>query len=515
MKKNRQFLCMFILFLLIPGLVSCEKNDATNASSATVSIEDLQRHMEYLASDEIEGRMTASIGYKKAADYVARHFESFGLVPGWTDENPEKSYYQPVPFIRYDFGDDNILSLSLDGEIEKLAMGYDSFEIFYLGKGSIDIPGGNPVFVGYGIHEPELGWDDFEGLEIKDKLAIIISGFPSNSNEGPKIPYEVRRKYSDRRNGDFKRFLNVIEKGASGVIAIPDGNIVNNWETIMAERRRFNLVPVEDYDPSSPGETPVPTVVLHADIVNRIFKKVGFNPITNEGNYKTMEMADIELGLTIDVKKDHVNCYNIIGILPGKDTEVSSEHITVSAHLDHLGRDGDVIYYGANDNASSCVLILEVAKALASKPLKRPVVFILFTAEEMGHIGSLHYVAHPAIPHDRVILNINLEQIGARTRNFDGIWAIGPASERHTLFAVKEKVGGIELGFDDIESQVPAISGSDTLSFYLKHLPSIILGSGGFPEHHQPSDDLGLIDYDHLFRASLFVKAYIEELGNI
>jgi hypothetical protein len=470
--------------------------------------------MEFIASDEMEGRMTASAGYKKAADYVVEHFESFGLEPGWTDDAFEKTFYQPVPFVRYHYGDNNFLSIRSEGEPEKLVKGQNNYEIFYPGKGSIDIPEGRPVFVGYGIHEPGLGWDDFEGLDIEGKLVIIIAGFPDNPKSGPEFPSDVRQKYSDRRNGDFKRILNAIEKGAAGMIAIPDRNIVNNWDTIMAERKRSNLVPAEDYNPSSPGESPIPTIVLHADVVNRLFKDVDFKPITHKGNYRTMEMKNIELGLSVDVEKDLVDCYNIIGICLGSDPELSGEYITVGAHLDHLGRDGSVIYYGANDNASSCVLILEVARVLSKKPLKRSVMFILFTAEEIGHFGSLHYVAHPAIPHNQVSLNINLEQIGARTRNFDGIWAIGPASERHTLFAVKEKTSGIELGFDDIESQVPVISGSDTLSFYLKQLPAIILGSGGFPEHHQTSDNVDLIDYDHLYRATLFVQAYIEDLGN-
>lgn len=514
MRKNTRFLLLLIFFLLIPGFISCEKSKTMAVSSGEISIEGLRQHMEYLASSETEGRMTASEGYKKAADYVVKHFEFFGLEPGWADAGTEKTYYQKVPFVRYQYGENNYLTLRFDGETEKFAKGQNNFEIFYPGKGSIEIPAENPVFVGYGIHEPDLGWDDFDGLNIEGKLVIIIAGFPNNSDGGPKFPPEVRHKYRDRRTGDFRRFLNVIEHGAAGMIAIPERSIVDNWANVIAERKRINLVPVEDYGPSAPGETPIPTVIVHSDLANRLFKGMDFNPITHEGNYRTMEMKLVKLGLSVDVEKNTVSCHNIIGVIPGTDPELSDECLTVGAHLDHLGRDGDVIYYGANDNASSCALILEVVKVLAKNPLKRPVVFILFTAEELGHFGSLHYVAHPAVLHDQVFLNINLEQIGARTRSFDGIWAIGPASEEATFLSIKEKVKGIELSFDDIKSQVPVISGSDTLSFYKKKLPAIILGSGGFPEHHQPSDNIDLIDFDHLCRATLFVKAYIEELGN-
>ena len=282
----------------------------------------------------------------------------------------------------------------------------------------------------------------------------------------------------------------------------------------MSEHERINLVPAEAYGPSAPGETPVPSVMLHADLVSRVFEGMGFDPMTYEGDYRPREMADVELGLAVDARKEKTRCHNVIGIIPGSDPELSSEYLTVGAHLDHLGKDGNIIYYGANDNASSCALILEAAKALAENALKRPVLFILFTAEEIGHYGSLHYVAHPAVPHDEVFLNINIEQIGARTRNFDGIWAVGPAGERKVLAAVRKKAPRIGFGFDSIDTQVPTISGSDTLSFYQKRLPAIILGSGGFPEHHRTGDNVDLIDYEHLSRATAFVKAYIEELGN-
>ena len=514
MRKNTYLSLLLVFFVLIAGFLSCEKKTSEANLSDEISLEGLRRHMEYLASDETEGRRTATVGYVKAADYVVQHLKSIGLEPGWKDERAEETYFQPVPFIRYQYGENNVLSIRSGGETEKLANGQRNFEVFYPGKGSVDIPLGIPVFVGYGIHEPDLGWDDFKGLDVKDKLVIIIAGFPDNPKSGPQFPSEVRQKYSDRRVGDFRRFLNVIEQGAAGMIAVPDRRIADNWDYIMAERKRINLVSVEDYDPSAPGETPIPSIILHADLVDRIFKTIDFNPITSEGNYTPMEMKDVELGLSIDVQKNFVQCYNVIGIIPGTDPELDGECLTAGAHLDHLGKDGDIIYHGANDNASSCVLLLEIAKAFTEKPLKRPVVFIFFTAEEMGHFGSLHYVTHPAVPHDKVLLNINLEQIGARTRSVDGIWAIGPSSEEATLLSIKEKVKGIEIGFDDIESQVSVISGSDTLSFYLKQHPAIILGSGGFPEHHQPSDNIDLIDFDHLYRATLFVKAYIEELGN-
>lgn len=172
------------------------------------------------------------------------------------------------------------------------------------------------------------------------------------------------------------------------------------------------------------------------------------------------------------------------------------------------------MFLGANDNASSCAVILGLAEAVAQNPLKRSVMFILFTAEEIGHFGSLHFVAHPPVLHEQIELNINLEQIGAKSRMIDGVGANGPASQEEILRRVQKKNEGIFLQFDDIEDTVSVISGIDTLSFYQKGLPAILLGSGGFPEHHTPNDNLDLIDYEHLHRAAVFVLDYVKEIGN-
>ena len=266
MKKAVLFRHIILFLVPVSLLIACESQ--SSFSSGAVSFDELQRHMEYLASDETEGRMTASAGYQKAADYVVRQFESYGLQPGWTDEENGKTFYQPVPFIRYRFGEDNSLFIRKEGESETLTQGRGRFQIFYPGEESVKIAPGNPVFVGFGIHEPELGWDDFDDLDITDRLAVVLAGFPDNPNRGPGIPWEVRRKYGDRRSWDFKRFLNVIEKGAAGIIAVPDTYIASNWDSIMSENRRINLVPAEAYGPSAPGETPVPSIMLHADLVD-------------------------------------------------------------------------------------------------------------------------------------------------------------------------------------------------------------------------------------------------------
>jgi len=505
-----------VLALLLCGFLffaSCQGN--ISAVSTDISKESLRCHMEFIASSETQGRMTASEGYKKAADYAVEQFRSFGVEPGWADASGGRSYYQSVPFILNQYGKSTVLSVRNNGKIEELSLGPDTFVVANPGKGSLNLPPHSPVFVGYGIHEPELGWDDFSGLEIQGKIAVMIAGFPSNSQSGPDFPDEVRRKYSDRRMGDALRFQSVMMGGAAGIIALPDPFIAAQWEGIVSQLKRSTLLPEEAYGPSSRGESPIPSLLVHADVAQRFFDELSYDPVSLKGEYQTFEMKGMELSLTLEMKQEQVKCFNVIGMVPGKDPELSQEVITLGAHLDHLGKEGNLIFNGANDNASSCAVVLGVAEAVAQNPLKRSVIFILFTAEEIGHFGSLHFVAHPPVPHEQIILNINLEQVGARSRMIDGVGANGPVSQEEILRRVQEKNDGIYLQFDDIEDTVSVISGSDTLSFYQKGLPSILLGSGGFPEHHTPQDNLELIDFEHLHRVALFVLDYVKDSGNM
>jgi len=509
---TKKFLIITSTAILI-SFPCCQRQKAEiPPDTEAITIAGLTGHMNVLTSDEMEGRLTGSPGYKKAADYAAEKFTSFGLEPGWTDGD-KKSFLQPVPFIRYHFGLNNTLTIRKDGKTKKYARRQEDFELFYAGEGNENIPLGSPIFVGFGIHEPEIGWDDYAGLDVSGKIVILMMGF-SPKNSDIQMPMRVRRKYSDRIKGDLLRFSAAIEKNAAAIIVVPDKGFSDNWDNIMSQRKRFNFIAAERYGLLRQKEYPVPVVVVNKNLAGKIFKKKDFNPITGRGNYSTFVMDGIEVGLTVDASKEHFNCYNVIAVLPGTEPELEDEYITVAAHLDHLGKNAFIIYRGANDDASGCVLILEVAQALAQNPNRRPVMFTLFTAEEAGHYGSLHFLEHPPVPLEQIALNINIEQIGSKHRNVKGIWGIGPPSQRELLFSAHKKVEDIELSFDGIDSQVRVIQGSDTWSFYLKKVPAILLGSGGFPEHHSPGDTIDLIDFDHLYKATLLVYEYILEIAN-
>lgn len=208
------------------------------------------------------------------------------------------------------------------------------------------------------------------------------------------------------------------------------------------------------------------------------------------------------------------NCNNIIAVVPGTAAALQNEYITVSAHLDHIGKQGNKIFNGANDDASGCVIILEAAKAIALHPLKRPVMFILYTGEEQGLIGSDYFVNNLPVPKENINININIEQVGSLHRSFQGIWAIGNPKFKQDFYKAGIVFSNNELKYDSINSNVDIIKDCDTYSFYNKNIPSVILGSGGFPEHHKVEDKIDLIDFPHLQKSAILLLSFIVEMGN-
>jgi Zn-dependent M28 family amino/carboxypeptidase len=218
--------------------------------------------------------------------------------------------------------------------------------------------------------------------------------------------------------------------------------------------------------------------------------------------------------ITIDYKMESFNSYNIIAVTPGTDGHLKKETIVVGAHLDHIGKVGKHIYNGANDDGSGCIAALEAAKATAKNPLKRPVMFVFYTGEELNLIGSMHFVCHPPITLENILMNINLEQLGSKHRSFKGVWAIGDAEFKKPFYKSGSVFADADLKFDTIDSMLEAISNCDTYSFVNKNVPSLLLGSGGFSEHHLTLDKINLIDFRHLRKSIMLLNSLVEELGN-
>ncbi len=358
-------------------------------------------HVQYLADPSMNGRLTGSQEYLKAAAYVVDQFKSYGLAPAGVDG----TYYQPVHFdVQRVIAEKSSMSLVVDGKATPLVLGDDAI----LGSrgamiGKVDAP---LVFIGYGLHLPESKYDDFNSAEVpwaslKGKVVVFINGGPAD------LPGALK---SYARTAPLAKALR--DAGAVGSISIPTPKSMDfGWQRVAsgASQPGMRLSVAPDADAVAARHPAL------ADQQGAMFSAT-FNPAQAEKLFtgtghtfaEMLALADAQKPLprfalgksvtaTVVGETSHVVSPNIVGELKGSDPKLAGEYVLVSAHLDHLGVgapiNGKTIYSGAMDDASGVATVLETAKEFghAKTRPKRSMLFVIFTAEEKGLLGSRYY----------------------------------------------------------------------------------------------------------------------------
>lgn len=495
------------LLLFIAGALQA----AERTPWSEVQPETIRSHVEFLAGDLLEGRATASRGYDIAAAYVVAQFRQAGLQPGGDD----KSYLQRVPLLEATPvlpGSSAELVLEDDTDTFEYGTHYLPTADFTSASSTLSAP---LVFAGYGIEAPELHYNDFEGIDLKGRIAVIFSGAPA------KFPQHQRAYYS----WSDRKFSTLVERGAVGVITIDssaDAKLMP-WERRVA----MSWTPQMRWlDEAGVPQNAFPGLKLrfrfNHDAATQLFETAPTSfpaalAASDEGTPQGFQLPGmLTLSATTGLRK--TESANVIGVLPGSDPQLKNEYVVLTAHLDHLGRgaavNGDSVYNGAQDNAVGIGILLEIARALhasGAKP-RRSVLFAAVTAEEKGLLGSDFFVHQAQLQEKKLVANINIDMPLTFAPIFDFV-ALG--AQHSTLGATMRQAvaaQGYRLSADAAPEQVKFIR-SDQFSFIQRGIPAIVLAGGYQPrspsvdleeirreflsEHyHQPSDDLTLpIDY--------------------
>jgi Zn-dependent M28 family amino/carboxypeptidase len=280
----------------------------------------------------------------------------------------------------------------------------------------------------------------------------------------------------------------------AGIILLPTEEQAKDWATTVIRQYRFGYM---HYLPDGHvAPTGVPMIVVSPALA------------------KAFRPGD-SVSVSLNYRSERKSGYNIIGIVPG--TSRGKGAIIVGAHLDHIGRIGEHIYNGANDDASGCVAELGAAGLLAAHPGRRSAVFVFFCGEELNLKGSRWFADHLPLPLPEIAAVVNLEQLGSKHRTSPGVWALGDPQFRQAFLDAGGRGAGFpeeDLPFSPTDSVSDELSNTDTYSFMQKQIPSLLLGSGGFSEHHTPMDTIELIDFDHLQKATALVFRLIANLTN-
>lgn len=391
---------LWSFFLCCIALLSCKDNSSTEKA---ISQDSLRRYIATLSSDEFQGRKPFTPGEEKTVAFLLDEIQRIGLKPGNGD-----SYTQDVPLV--EISGHPSATMDLDGPSKMALKLRDQYVAFTERPvAEISLSGSDLVFCGYGIVAPEYGWNDYEGLDMKGKTALVLVNDPGLGSDdstffkGSTMTYYGRWTY---------KYEEAARQGAAAIMIIHETTMAGYpWQVVhgMGIGARLNLTDV--------GYTPCELQGwVSLDAAKEIFtaadldlqkammsaRKPGFKAIPLPYKVTASVMNDI---------RENVS-KNVVAVLPGSTQP--EEYIIFSAHWDHLGIgakvDGDSIYNGACDNATGTSALLAIAEALAGgELLKRSIVFLWVTAEEQGLLGSAYYAANPIFPPGQTVANLNID----------------------------------------------------------------------------------------------------------
>jgi Zn-dependent M28 family amino/carboxypeptidase len=360
-------------------------------------------HVKFLADDKLEGRDTGSSGEHKAEQYAVEQLKKAGAQPAGVD-----GFYQPVMLVsRRIVEKDSSLVLIRDGKRESLVLGEDA----YIATRVMPAPEVSAplVFVGYGLKIPESNYDDFAGLDLKGKIAVIFSGSPS------QIPGALASHYQTMA----ERWKALHAAGAVGVVTlINPASMDIPWSRIALNRNHPSMD--LDYAEFNETEGDQLAVTVNPASAEKLFAGSGhtFAEIAELGKERKA-MPHFALAASLQAKTrvevTRVQSSNIVARLPASDPALKNEYVVLSAHIDHVGIgepiNGDRIYNGAMDNGSGSALVIDMAESFKQHPekLRRSILLVLVTGEEKGLLGSKYFAAHPTVPPKSMVADVNVD----------------------------------------------------------------------------------------------------------
>lgn len=282
-----------LLFYVLQAFIFYGQGISIAQENDSIRIECLRQDMDSIASDATEGRFTASPGYKKAADYAVSIFRKAGLKPGWINEKGEKSYFQPVPFIRNNYAGTSI-SIRKGGTDKTFAHSAGNFVILSLAIHGKEIAVAPPVFVGYGISEPAYGWDDYKGMDVKSRWVILLNGLPSAAAGDPAFPESLYGQYGNWRTRDSLKLNALITHKAAGVIVLSDKYATENWEYAVLQNYRFNYMHYAgvNAERKNTSDLSLPFILIHQDLAKYFLADKVYDPMTKKGYYHSYVLSN-------------------------------------------------------------------------------------------------------------------------------------------------------------------------------------------------------------------------------
>jgi hypothetical protein len=564
--------------------------DKYKAGLAAITAKDSLAMLTYLASDLLEGRETGTRGFALAAEYAASLFKMWGLKPagdmpmrygfrmgggrGATPPAPqERTYFQEFAMKETSDPQTEVtIDVSKNGALKSrtYASGLDFQGGMGGDNGTITAP---VVFVGFGLSEPSIGFDELKGVNVKGKIVLLLSEAPGKDN--PQSPFQTKKELKDKyfpagpqgdmmymmmRGGPnrFNKIAEINKLGPAAVVQVQntgkDSDIFKALSTVRKPNDERPIINKPRRRLSLAGDTGTPmgrgggsATMITREMANFLLEGTGQtiddlrNKIETTGKPASMDVPGAKMTIVSTSKTALVHGVNVIGVIEGSDPKLKDEYFVVGGHCDHLGVWEDYVYNGADDNGSGSVGVMNIAMAMAASPVKpkRSIVFALWTGEEEGLLGSRYYAQNPVFPVEKTVGYLNYDMISRpfdaetitrslRAYNVPGAeeivkkvrapWFVSVNLTEGTPFAdiarEMNKYVGLDLAFRFNALGVGS-GGSDQASFASVKVPFIYYMAAMTSDYHQTSDSVEKVSGELIAKISqhgfLTVFAYADK----
>lgn len=489
-------LALAALVLTLRPASAADGVELAPTSGTGITTADLHAHLALLAGDAYEGRYTTDEGGRRAAAYVAASFARSGLTPLGVDGTWYQPYVVPQPVL----GEGNLLEASAGERREAFRVTHDWNPVSVAPSASAS---GGLVFAGYGITAKDQR-DDYAGLEARGRVVLVLRRAPSQALA--------------RHAPLLSKLARAAEAGAAALL------VVNDAGTLQDEGADA-LLPWNAPIGAPVGSARIPFGFVTRACAERLLALGG---LTLEGlearaqaGPASTAVPGAEVRLTTAIARTTTeNARNVVGFLAGRDPEVNDEVVVVGAHHDHVGRGGPgslggtaaegQVHNGADDNGSGTVALLELAEwfaAPANRP-RRSLLFLSFSGEELGLLGSLHYTAHPVVPLADTVAMVNLDMVGRCSKGALDVGGVGTGTGLEEIV----RAANLRHGFDirwDAQGEAP----TDSTAFFRRKVPVLWLFTGLHDDYHRPSDDVDKVCFDDLERITRLTADVVHTLA--
>lgn len=534
------------LILVLQLLFSSQLLSQSNFEDGYYSIkrDELFQSLKFLASDSLKGRASGTIENEIAARFIAEKFREYGLIPLGNNQdgisqirsrikNKEQfvsdDYFQKFNIVKSKISQNNFLTLHFDYSQGRKSISFkyrDDFIVqakLLFDKLSIKAP---IVFAGYGIDRGEKNYSDYldefgRRIDVKNKIVLIVDGFPREDNPASE--------YSKSKNAIYRNPLRKMEiaqnLGALAVIVVSSPlrnelpfTIKYQSRAVAYEKPNFSL-------PVYTSEA-IPIIFVSENVAHQIFSETGkslkeiLKKIDTTLQGQAFEFPQLTAEIDLSFEKEIITTQNVVGLIEGTDEKLKNDFIIIGAHYDHVGlgyygamktSDTGKVHNGADDNASGTSALIELAEAFSLNKPKRSLIFIAFSGEENGLLGSRFYVNHqPLKSLEKTVAMFNFDMVG---RNEPELLWIGGAFYSEDLMKLIEKAND-STKFELLYNTGLLNFSSDQAPFLKRNIPSAFFFSGLHDDYHTPEDDFEKINYDKLERVTKLGFLAISNLAN-